>query len=221
MSTNLKTILISLTVAVAAIFTYVQVDKYLEAKKEAETEFKDGKKLVSSASANAENVLRVEYEDSNITFNELFDKVDEAVKEADKAIIFVSSSEIDDGWKKSAIAYLTASQDALRAMRSKYQKSLDFSSHLDFVKDRLEDYRTSPYNEYSDAADRQRLKRYSEELDEKNAAVNAANLEYYNSIKKLESAWKANNQSIGKEIMIKKDVIDKVEKKLTPTPVKP
>jgi hypothetical protein len=220
MNANLKTILISVLVATFAVFAYSQVTNYLDAKKAIEIEFKDAKKLVASSSAYAENVLKLENEDSNITFKELFDKISTAIEESDKAIVFVKSSAVDDSWKSASVAYLEASQETLRAMKSKYQKALDFSSHLDFAKEQLEDYKNSPYNEYTNSSDIRRLRKYSEEIDEKKSELTAAELEFFNSIKKLSGVSKENSARIGSDIMINSMLIEKIIAKITPQPSK-
>ncbi len=98
---------------------------------------------VKNASLRLANVMRYEQEETNITYNELFEKLESNIAEIDKRILDVqtistsSNKEVTD----PVLEYLKGSQEFIRALLSKYRKQIALSSASDWATSSIESIR--------------------------------------------------------------------------------
>lgn len=148
-----------------------------------EAALKDAKKTVAEQTAGTEYFLKSTYSDSDMTYAQLFDRVDDRTKKITDAIVSVQSSELGDEQKQAAVDYLNALSATLDAMEMEYRKGLNSSNSVDSMKSAESDYVTTPYNEYSDPWERKRL------LDARDEAQKALN-EFKDAVRSYNAALK-------------------------------
>lgn len=126
---------------------------------------------VKNASLRLANAVRYETEkDSNITYKELFEKLESDVAEIDKRIIDVQTLATPENKEVTdpVLVYLTGSQELLRALLHKYRKQLSVSSANDRVESEMDDLRNASYysREYAVKSAEKALKDFEEAAKE-------------------------------------------------------
>lgn len=111
---------------------------------------------VKNASIRVTNASKLETEKTNITFKELFDRLDADTAEIEKRSIDVQSIATKENAELTdpVVEYLRHCQEFSRAYSMKYRKAFAFSNALDRVTDAIDDARTSNSYGYEYAAKR-------------------------------------------------------------------
>ena len=103
---------------------------------------------VKNTSLRVTNAMKL-VEASNITYKELFERIEADIAEIDKRILDIqtASSPSTEKWMNSMAAYLRSAQELLRAEKSTFRKQMMVSSALDHQKRTFERLRNSskPY----------------------------------------------------------------------------
>lgn len=158
----LKKILFSLIITVPLLF----LGKHLYDKQQRTEYIEKVAPLVKNSSIRVSNALKIEIDSSNVTFAELFEKLEEDTKEIEKRNIEVQSAAVQKFKDISdpTIAYLEACQSYSRAMAMMYRKKLALQNSMDAADDAIADARgTSSYSfDYA----KKRASRAMEKMDE-------------------------------------------------------
>jgi ABC-type transporter Mla subunit MlaD len=102
---------------------------------------------VKNASLRVVNSVRFDADGSNMTFKEIFEKLEADIAEIDKRLLDVQSlsSAATSSFTDPTIEYLRATQDYLRALLQKFRKKLDRVSTLTRMTDAVTALSSSPY----------------------------------------------------------------------------
>lgn len=172
---------------------------------------------VKNASLRVANSARYETDpDSNITFKELFQKLEADIAEVDKQLIEVQtlSNPKTAAHAEPAVAYLKAAQEYLRAMLLKDRKTLALSSASRWANRQLDEYRdASGYSvEYASKAADKAIEEFREAEREFNATIPAL----LAAAKKLKEARRPLTKLLPGDALIVESQIDAVIAKNSP-----
>lgn len=216
MQVDRKSIIAIAFIAIISIVSYVIISNYLEEKRIADQEFREAEKLLKTSSSSAENIIRLTYDESSVTYAELFDKTNQSINDIDKSIIFINASSVENSWKKNSNEYLRALQEVLRSIKTKHQKYLSWQNTANNLIERANDYKYSPYSEYTDRYERRSIEKLKEELDEKREEMDSADTSHYKSMKDLETVWTKASKALGSDTLIERSVLDSALKEASP-----
>lgn len=147
----------------AGIFAYDRYSDWHTQQLAEKAALKDTKKTVAEQSAGTEYFLTATYDDSDMTYAQLFDRADDRSKKITDAIVSIKASDLPDEQKASAVTYLESLGQTLDALEMQYRKSLNSSNSVESMKSAQADYLSTPYNEYSDSWERKRVSDAAEE----------------------------------------------------------
>jgi hypothetical protein len=133
---------------------------------------------VKNASLRTQNALRAEIDNPQMTYKELFTRLEEDISAVGSRILEVQTvtTEKNKALSEPMVAYLKATQEMLRAMLSESRKSLSLSTAQKMVDDALREMRSS--DSYSV---RFALNSFNSRIEERNKARQ----EYTESIRSL------------------------------------
>lgn len=142
---------------------------------------------VKNTSLRVGNSTRFETEKTNITFKELFDRLEADIAEIDRRVLEIQSvSTPKTTVAEPTIAYMKASQEYLRALLQKYRKHLAANNALDWSKNMKQNLLDS--NSYGLSFALQQLTKAVSDLEDATAAVTAAEKDVQETVGKLKDA---------------------------------
>ena len=147
----------------------------------------DARKTVAESSIACQQLLADDLGNNNITFAELFDRIDARLKNIDDAAVSISASPLPEQTRDGLSGYLHRLQDVLRLEENKYRKGLAASNALDSANSASSDYKATPYNEYSDSWERRSVIKSLEEASKAEREAAEATKVYWNGLKGLQS----------------------------------
>lgn len=169
-------------VVAGAAFGYSKYSAWRAAQVAQEAALADAKKILAEQVAGAEYLFKLTYDDSNMTYAQLFERADERSKKMDDAVISIQASDLPEKNKMALAAYVGSLSNAVKSLTSQYRKSLAADSALEAANSSRDNYQSTPYNEYSDGWERRQVK------DAANDAVSAL------------TAWKDSIKEFGTSI---------------------
>lgn len=204
----LKKILVSLVIAVPLVFT----GKYFYDKQQRSEYLETITPLVKNSSIRVSNTLKVEIDSSNITFNELFEKLDEDVKEIEKRNIEVQSAAVKKFKDISdpTIAYLGACQSYSRAMAMMYRKKLIHENSLEAAKEAVADIRGS--DAYGLDYAKKRADRSIAKMEEASKERWSSAIDFHLAVKQLREKRQAASLALDDDVLVDLAKVDAVLK---------
>lgn len=154
-----------------------------------------------------ENAFRKEGENSNITYAELFEYVDNAVSEIEKNKFEIQSIREEYVNSELMLEYLVNCQNVLRAFRTKYNAALASSVAEDWAKERRQDFLDSE-NDYSYKYEAKAYKKALEDNVEKLEKLKESIAEYAKRMKDLSDNYEKYAQEIPIEYLIPKSMLE-------------
>lgn len=151
-------------IALVAVVAALSVTGYFGYQHHVRTEYVES--LVphlKNASIRVTNSSDLDTKSSQVTFKEMFARLDGDIEEIEKRLIEIqsASSPKNEAIYAPAVAYLRAAQEYSRALYGKHRKSLASSNALDRFKDAAEDMVSASY--YGHDAAKRRVDRAGEE----------------------------------------------------------
>lgn len=144
-------------IAAAVIASVLGIGGYFAYQQHLQTAFKESViPHLKNASIRVTNSSALEVKPTNITFKEVFERLDADVTEIDKRLIEVQSLSSSKTAKLAdpAIEYLRAAQEFSRALSMKDRKTLAVSNSMDSFKDAVSDMGTASRYSYEYAIKR-------------------------------------------------------------------
>lgn len=176
---------------------------------------------IKNASLRLTNTIHYETDkNTKITYKELFEKIESDISELDKRMLEVQTlatpktSETTD----PAVAYLKSSQELLRALLQKYQKSFALNNAMSWTQKQLDEYRTSSgYSvEYAKHSLDKAIKDFHEAEQEMNAAIPGI----ITSAKRLKEVRNQLARTFSVDVLVPETELDKLVQTNTPLPKK-
>lgn len=206
MKKNIVTAIIIILGMVGAYFAYL---KYVE--------FKFINSLtpaVKNSSLRISNELRVMLSnDSNMTYGEIFKKLEEDISKIDEKILEIQSLSNPNTQHIAdpILAYLNEGQEMLRATLSLYRKRLSYESATETVLDSIKTLKEST-SSYELKSASQRSDSAMEELKKTGKELTAANNALYESVKKMRILLPKAAMVVSKNALIDNAELLKIEK---------
>lgn len=140
---------------------------------------------IKNASIRTNNSIRIDIDDTSITFGELFKRLENDIEELDKQKIEVQSiaTSANSDIANPSVDYLQAAQEFSRALASKYRKSLALSNSTDAVDEAIAELRGA--NSYNFQYAKRRGDAAIERMDKATKEVFSSREDLVKSSKKL------------------------------------
>ena len=170
---------------------------------------------VKNSSIRVANTIQFEAESSQITFKELFDKVDADVAEMERRIIEVQSVGNVENEKTvtPTVAYLKGCQEVSRSIAMKYRKTLAFTNAIDHSGEAIRDMKSASSYSYGYAKDRsvRAINEMAKIAGERDEAIK----EVVSAASKLKTLRSAVEMYFAPDALIAKEKLDLVIEKNT------
>ena len=167
---------------------------------------------VKNASLRVSNSTRFETEKTQISFKELFDRLEADISEIDKRVLEVQSiSTSNTPSADPTIAYLKAGQDYLRALLQKYRKHFAFGNALDWSEKMGSSLRNT--SDYGREFAAQQLKKAMADLDDATTAATAAEEDLHGAVEKLKEAREKVSSIYAEDALVPSSQLDAVSKR--------
>jgi hypothetical protein len=170
---------------------------------------------LKNASIRVTNSIQLDTEPSQITFKELFDKLDGDIVEIDKHIIEVQSLTTSDtaSVTEPLVSYLKQCQELSRSLAMKYRKQLAYDRARESSSEALQDMRTS--NQYSYEFASKQVDRAVDAMKKAATEQSEASKDIVSAANKLKSLRKQASTNFPPDALVSEGKLDIVIKKNT------
>jgi hypothetical protein len=206
---HLLRLLIAVAFLTAGFVAYTKVSDWRAAQAAHQAAIDATKKSIAEQTAGATDIIKSDYENTGMTFAQLFDKIDNRIKKIEDASVSARASALEDSERESVSAYLNSLSGALRLMELKYRKSLSLSTNLEMAQSAREDYYSTPYNEYSDGWERRRVNKAVQDAQKASVELKSATSDLRDGLKGLKDIVRKNSTKLVGYSLVRADVIDK------------
>jgi hypothetical protein len=168
--------------------------------------------IIHNITLRISNNLKMEYEDSQITYKEYFEKAEKDLAEIDSKIIDIQTVNASFGKSEveAALNYAKASQELLRSTSNAKRKQLAFESGIKWAKKSFEDAKEA--GEFGrEYAYKHANKAYKDVDNASVEYIEAMNV-LLKSIKKMEDARKLTRNSFSEKYLIEPIILSKATK---------
>jgi hypothetical protein len=118
----------------------------------------EARKEIVKSSVETESILKDDSVNSvNMTFGEFFDKAKNTSASIEESKVKILSSGLPKEEATALASYADQLENVVGLEEQSYRKAMAASTANDLFKSALEDYRSTPYNEYSDKWERHRV----------------------------------------------------------------
>ncbi|HEY7807864.1 MAG TPA: hypothetical protein VIC34_11760 [Croceibacterium sp.] len=144
-----------------------------------------------------------------MTFQQLFDRTDDRLKKLGDDTISIKAGDLPRDKKAVISSYLDTLDDTLENMEMQYRKGLAFSNSVDAMTLATHDYVTTPYNEYSDQFERQRMVDSQSDASKAKEEFKDATKEFGDHLTELKKFEKDNASKLDGFVLVDDKVLTK------------